>query len=77
MRRKKLRKNEMIRKSENVNHIELEEVYDEIDNQYDRNHYLSMNYKLDNYEIEVYDQINYDRLNVDTNQTLEYLEILE
>jgi hypothetical protein len=70
MRRKKLRKNETIRKSENVNDIELEEVYDNIDNQYDRNHYLTMNCKLDNYEIEVYDQINYDQLNVDINQTL-------
>jgi hypothetical protein len=77
MRRKKLRKNETISKSENVNEIELEEVYDDIENENDRIYYLRMNYKLDNYEIGVYDQINYDQLNVETNQTLEYLEILE
>ncbi len=77
MRRKKLRKNETISKSENVNHIQLQEVYDDIDNQYDPNYYLRMNYNLDNYEIAVYDEINYDQLSVETNRMVEYLEILD
>jgi hypothetical protein len=36
-----------------------------------------MNYNLDNYEIAVYDEINYDQLNVETNLTVEYLEIFD
>ncbi len=70
-----LRNNGTISKSENVNHIQLQEVYD--DNQYDPNYYLRMNYNLDNYEIAVYDEINYDQLNVETNLTVEYLEIFD
>ncbi len=77
MRRKNLRKNETISKSENVNPIQLQEVYDDIDNQYNRNYYLRMNYKLSNYEIVAYDRINYDQLSVETNRTVEYLEILD
>jgi hypothetical protein len=77
MRRKTLRKNETINKSENVNNIESQDAYDDIDNQYDRNYYLRINHELDYYEIGVYDEINYDQLNVETNQTVEYLEILE
>ncbi len=50
-------------------------VHDDIDNEYDRNYYLRMNYNLYNYEMAVYDKINYDQLNVETNRTVEYLEI--
>ncbi len=72
-----LRNNETISKSENVNHIQLQEAYDDIDNEYDPIYYLRMNYNLDNYEIVVYDEINYDQLNVETNWMVRYLEILD
>ncbi len=54
----------------------LNTTYD-INNEYERNYYLRMNYKLDNYDIGVYEEINYNELIVETNKTVESTEILE
>jgi hypothetical protein len=70
LRRKKLRNNQ-IKCEPNVYDIELEEIYDDTNYEYNQNHYLRMNYKLNNYDIGVYDEINFDELYVETNQTLE------
>ncbi len=74
MRRMKLRKNQ-IKSVPNIYDFELEEVYDEVNNEYEPNHYLSMNLKLGNYDIAVYDQINQNELDVQTNETVECTQI--
>jgi hypothetical protein len=58
----------------NVYDFVLEEDYDDINNEYDRNYFLRKNYELDNYDIGVYAEINYNQLNVGTNQSIGYLE---
>jgi hypothetical protein len=50
MRRKKLRKNQIKIESKNVYDIVLEGDYDDINNEYDRNDYMRMNFYLNNYE---------------------------
>jgi hypothetical protein len=70
----KLRKNQ-IKSVPNIYDFELEEVYDEVNNEYEPNHYLSMNLKLGNYDIAVYDQINQNELDVQTNETVECTQI--
>jgi hypothetical protein len=75
MRRKKLRKKQ-IKPEPNVNDIVSEEEYDDINNEYERNDYLRMNFNLDNYDIGVYEPINYSELNVETNESVEYTQIL-
>jgi hypothetical protein len=75
MRRKKLRKKQ-IKPQPNVNDIVSEEEYDDINNEYERNDYLRMNFNLDNYDIGVYEPINYSELNVETNESVEYIQIL-
>jgi ABC-type transport system involved in multi-copper enzyme maturation permease subunit len=74
--RKKLRKKQ-IKSEPNVNDIVSKEEYDDIYNEYDQNYYLRMNFNLDNYDIGVYHQINYDQLNVETNESVEYTQILQ
>jgi len=75
MRRKKLRKKQ-IKPQPNVNDIVSQEEYDDINNEYERNDYLRMNFNLDNYDIGVYEPINYSELNVETNESVEYTQIL-
>jgi hypothetical protein len=72
MLQKKLRKKQ-IKYEPNVHDIVLEEEYDDINNDY----YLRMNFNLDNYDIGANDLINYNQLNVETNESVEYTQILE
>jgi hypothetical protein len=66
MRRKKLRKKQ-IKYEPNVYDIVSEEEYDDINNEYDRNYCLRMNFNLDNYDIGAHHRINYNQFNVQTN----------
>ena len=70
MRRKKIRIKQ-IKCEPNIYEITSEEEYDDINNECDANHYLSMNFNLDYCDIGVYDQINCNQLNVETNESVE------
>ncbi len=75
--RKRLRKKRIINKSKNVHNIELEKVYEEINNEYDRNYEEMVDNEIYNYNIGNYDDINYSQLNIETNKTVEKTQILE
>jgi hypothetical protein len=72
-----LRKKRIINKSKNVHNIELEKVYEEINNEYDRNYEEMVDNEIYNYNIGNYDDINYSQLNIETNKTVEKTQILE
>jgi hypothetical protein len=65
MRRKNLRKKRF--NSFNTKNLCINEIYEQIVNENDRNYYEIIDSNLDE---NIYDQINYDQLNAQTNQTV-------
>ncbi len=66
MRRKILRKKRISNNSKNIYSIGLDKVYDETNNEYDRNFEEMIENEIYNYDIGVYDELNFE-----TNKTVE------
>jgi hypothetical protein len=68
------RKNSRINRinSCNTKNLCINEIYEETNNENDRNYYEIIERNLDE---NVYNQINYDQLNPETNETVEYAAV--
>jgi hypothetical protein len=69
MRRKNLRKKRI-----NTKNLCINEIYEETNDENNRNHYEIIESNLDE---NVYNEINYDQLNAETNESVEYAAVCE